>query len=154
MFPMTTLRPATQADQATITSMVHAARLNPVNVRWANFWVAEAGARVVGACQLRPYADGSRELASLVVDSAYRRQGVGGRLVRQLLTLCPATIYLFCEDGLGSYYARFGFHQVGYEVLPPPLARLYVAGRLVTCIGALLSRQKGRLIAMRWDGAA
>ena len=150
---MITLRPATQADQATITSMVRAAKLNPVNLRWVNFWVAEADGRVVGACQLRPYAGGSRELASLVVDSVHQHQGVGARLVSQLLTLCPAPIYLFCEDDLGSYYARFGFHGVGSEGLPPPLARLYVAGRLVIRIGALLSRQKGRLIAMRWDGA-
>jgi N-acetylglutamate synthase-like GNAT family acetyltransferase len=150
---MIMLRPATQADQGAISTMVRAAKLNPVNLRWANFWVAEAEGRVVGAAQLRPYTDGSRELASLVVDSVYQHQGVGGRLVSQLLTLCPAPIYLFCEDGLGSYYVRFGFHGVGREVLPPPLARLYMAGRLVTRIGAFLSRQEGRLIAMRWDGA-
>jgi N-acetylglutamate synthase-like GNAT family acetyltransferase len=133
--------------------MVHAARLNPLNLRWVNFWVAEADGRIVGVGQLRPHAGGSRELASLAVESAYQHQEIGSRLVRQLLTLCPAPIYLLCEESLGSYYARSGFHRVGREVLPPPLARLYLAGRLVTGIGALLNPKIGRLIAMRWDGA-
>ena len=115
-----TLRPATQADQSTITAMVRMAKLNPVNLRWANFWVAEADGHIVGVGQLRPHADGSRELASLVVQLANRHQDIGGRLVRQLLTLCPGPIYLFCEDALEGYYARFGFHGVGREVLPPP----------------------------------
>lgn len=151
---MITLRPATLADQGIISAMVRAAKLNPVNLRWMNFWVAEADGHIVGAGQLRPHTDGSRELASLVVNPAYRQQGIGGRLVRQLLTLCPAPIYLFCEDGLEGYYARFGFHGVGHEVLPPPLARLYAAGRLVTWLGARFSRQKSHLVAMRWDGTS
>ena len=153
---MVTIRPATQSDQATIVSMVRAANLNPVKLHWANFLIAEEDGRVVGIGQLRPHgshADGSRELASLVVDSAYQRQGIGGRLVRQLLTCAPAPIYLFCEDRLEHYYAHFGFRGVERAVLPPPLARLYLAGRLVTGIAAWLSKKHGRLIAMRWDGA-
>jgi N-acetylglutamate synthase-like GNAT family acetyltransferase len=119
-----TIRPATQADQAIISAMVRAAKLNPVNLRWVNFWVAEADGRVVGV----------------------------GQLVRQLVSIYPAPIYLFCADDLGSYYARTGFHRVERRELPHPLARLYLAGRLVTRVGALFNRQKGRLIAMRWDG--
>jgi N-acetylglutamate synthase-like GNAT family acetyltransferase len=146
---MTTLHPATEADQHTISAMVRGAGLNPVNLHWVNFWVAEADGRVVGVAQLRPHADGSRELASLVVDAAYRRQGIGEQLVRQLLATYHAPIYLFCEEPLGDYYARFGFYRVERRALPPPLARLYAAGRVVTWLGTIFHRQDGhRLIAM------
>jgi N-acetylglutamate synthase-like GNAT family acetyltransferase len=150
--PMATIRPATQADQPTITAMVRGARLNPINLRWPNFLVAEESGRIVGVGQLRPHADGSRELASLAVDAAYRRQGIGSQLVRQLLTCHPAPIYLFCESELEGYYSHFGFRITGAGTLPPPLARLFRVGRLFTRVGALLLRDDVHLIAMRWDG--
>ncbi len=149
---MVTIRPATQNDQATITTMVRDAGLNPVNLRWANFLVAEDGGasagRIVGVGQLRPHADGSRELALLVVDASCRRQGVGSQLVRGLLALQAPPVYLFCEGELEGYYGRFGFQVIRGAALPPPLARLYRAGRLATRVGAWLHGHDAHLVAM------
>ncbi|HEY2941485.1 MAG TPA: hypothetical protein VGN09_03535, partial [Vicinamibacteria bacterium] len=66
---MVTIRPATQADQATIVRLVRRANLNRMNLRWPNFLVAESDGGVVGIGQVKTHRDGSRELASMVVVS-------------------------------------------------------------------------------------
>lgn len=147
------IRPATAQDQSAINRLVRAARLNPVNVRWVNFAVAEEAGTIAGVGQVRPHSDGSRELASLAVAPEYRRRGIGSQLVRALMAGHPAPLYLFCEDNLEPYYARFGFYRLSdTRQLPAPLARLYRAGRLIKRLENLLSKPAAHLIGMRWDG--
>ena len=135
--------------------MVRAAQLNPINVRWQNFTIAEEAGRIVGIGQLRPHSDGSRELASLAVAPEFQRRGIGSQLMCALLAKQTPPIYLFCEDELERYYTRFGFRLIDTpKKLPVSLARLYRAGSLVKRIDVLLGRSQARLIAMRWDGNA
>ncbi|MCL5995826.1 MAG: GNAT family N-acetyltransferase [Chloroflexi bacterium] len=146
------IRKATPADQLTIRAMVRAARLNPINLRWPNFVVADDGGHVVGAGQLRPYGDGSRELASLAVIPIYQRLGIGGRIVRQLLADQRGPIYLMCEHTLEGYYERFGFRAIEGRALPKTMARMHRMGNLLMSVGSWLSRQELRISAMRWEG--
>ena len=155
------IRRAVPADQRDIQRMVRRAGLNPVNVRWQNFVVADVAGPapkpdsrrlIIGAGQLRPHRDGSRELASLVVAPDYRRRGVGGAIVRQLLSGQRGAVYLFCESGLESFYARFDFRCVPRQALPPPLARVHRLANLLASAGSALSRREMRIIAMRRDG--
>jgi N-acetylglutamate synthase-like GNAT family acetyltransferase len=60
------IRPARAEDRATITAMVRGARLNPMDLQWSRFLVAEDETGIVGVGQIRPYP-GASELASLVV---------------------------------------------------------------------------------------
>jgi N-acetylglutamate synthase-like GNAT family acetyltransferase len=146
------IRKATAEDQVAIRSMVRAAHLNPINVRWPNFLVAEEDGQVIGVGQLRPHGDGSRELASLVILPAYRRRGIGGQLVRALLTDQRGPIYLFCKHTLEGYYARFGFHAIGRRELPAPLARVHGLGNAFARAESWLSGREMRISAMCWDG--
>ncbi|MCL4506064.1 MAG: GNAT family N-acetyltransferase [Chloroflexi bacterium] len=148
------IRPATPMEQAEIGKMVRAAQLNPFNVRWENFRVAVQDGCIVGIGQLRPHSDGSRELASLAVAPEFRGYGIGRQIVNALMAEQRPPIYLFCEDELERYYARFGFRLIDNpNTLPAPLARLFRAGSVVKRIDVLLGRSKARLIGMKWDGS-
>jgi N-acetylglutamate synthase-like GNAT family acetyltransferase len=125
------LRPARAEDQATITTMVRGAHLNPMDLRWSRFLVAEDKTGIVGVGQIRPHP-GASELASLVVREDRRGAGVGGQLVRALLAQSQGTIVLFCRPQLESYYAQFGFRAIGVKGAPPSLRTRYAIGRFIT----------------------
>jgi N-acetylglutamate synthase-like GNAT family acetyltransferase len=120
-----TIRPATQADQATIVRLVRQANLNRMNLRWPNFLVAESDGGVVGIGQVKTHRDGSRELASMVVVSERRGQGVGTALIEKLIAEHPnTTLHLTCRRELGGYYERFGFVRLRSSEYTPYFRRL------------------------------
>ncbi len=125
------IRPARAQDKATITAMVRGAHLNPIDLQWARFLIAEDARGIVGVGQIRPHADAS-ELASLVVREDRRGQGVGGQLVRALIAQTQGTLVLFCDSGMEGYYRRFGFRTIGVQEAPPSLRARYAFGRIVT----------------------
>ncbi len=131
------IRPAREQDQATITRMVREARLNPFDLRWSRFLVAEDESGIIGAVQVRPHP-GAPELASLVVRVDRRDQGVGGELVRAMLARFPEGMVLFCRPQLESYYTRFGFRTLGLREAPAGVRAKYALGRAL--IGLLLRR--------------
>ncbi len=124
------IRPARADDQATITRMVREAQINPFDLRWSRFLVAEDESGVVGAVQVRPHP-GAPELASLVVRADRRGRGVGGELVRAMLARRPQGLVLFCRPQLESYYARFGFRTLTLSEAPPGVRLKYALGRVL-----------------------
>ena len=58
------IRPAVEADQETIISFIRQAKLNPRNLHWQNFLVAENDGKIVGIRQVKVYSQGTREVAS------------------------------------------------------------------------------------------
>jgi len=137
------LRPGRPEDQAVIRRMVHQARLNPLGLHWSRFWVVEVAGRVVGAVQIRQHRDGSRELASLVVDPAWRGRGLGSMMVRALLAQEPGPLYLICRTELEGFYQRFGFQRVSRPAMPPFF-------RWVDRLARWLRRS---VVVMRWEPA-
>ena len=89
------IRPARAADAATIRSMIRAERLDPLNVHWENFLIAETGGRIIGIGQIKPYP-GARELGSLAVAADQRQTGVGGAIINALIARENGPLYLFC----------------------------------------------------------
>ena len=79
------IRPAREEDQETIVSFIRQAKLNPRNLKWQNFLVAEDNGNVVGVRQVKVYEQGTREIASGFVLPEYRRQGISARLMEALL---------------------------------------------------------------------
>ena len=144
------IRPATPVDQPFIRALVRSAQLNPINLRWPNFVVAEVEGRVVGIGQLRPHSDGSKELSSLVVTPEHRGRGIGGQIVQALLSGQTGPIYLFCEPDLERYYARYRFQRVEPRELPKSLARMHRMASALMRIASLLARRDVRIIAMHW----
>ena len=77
---------------------------------WRRFLVAvDEQDRVIGCGQVKPHADGTRELASLAVIPELQRQGIGKSIAEQLLAENPLPLYLTCRASLQTYYEKFGF---------------------------------------------
>lgn len=138
------IRPARADEQALIRQMVREARLDPTELHWSHFVVAEQDGAVIGIGQIRPYRR-CRELGSLVVLPAYRESGVGGQIITALLAQETGDVYLECQSRLASYYSRFGFAPIPWWHAPMPLK--FKAG-FSGMIGRLLGY---RMTVMRRD---
>jgi amino-acid N-acetyltransferase len=142
------VRRARLDDQPVIAAMVRRARLNPAGLHWEQFVVGERDGRAVGVAQLRRHSDGTKELASLVVEPGARGHGIATHMVDALLAGETAAVYALIDRRFTGHFARWGFRQVGPSQLPRPVARTYVIGRAVTALGSVLRRQRIRIVPL------
>lgn len=162
------MRPAMADDLGTIQQLVFREFMNPLGLAWQRFLVAEAGQPreqeqgpgaaaqskegvVVGVGQLKawpgagPTAPPFLELRSLVVDPAHRGQGIGSRLVGQLLSRADAEtdsagaakgqlpVFLLTIGKRVPFYERLGFQEVTeQEKVPKQLGLELSLGGVVT----------------------
>jgi N-acetylglutamate synthase-like GNAT family acetyltransferase len=143
------IRPATVADQPTIRALIRRVSINPFNLHWPRFLIAERQGQVVGVGQVKPHRDGSRELASIAVLPSEQGRGVGTALVRALLARERGPLYLYCVAERVTFYERLGFQVVDRAHLPPVLARTYWIGNVLGGIPRLLGRPRVQVVAMR-----
>jgi len=128
-----TIRSARAGDEAMIKALIRAEHLDPFNVHWQNFLLAEdadAG-RTIGIGQVKPYRSG-RELGSLVVAADRRQSGVGGAIIRALIEREHGPLLLFCLAFREPYYAKFGFRRVGLSDIPGEFKLKYALGTTFT----------------------
>ena len=118
------IRPATMADQPTIKAMVRAERLNPLDLDWRRFIVAEDQGHIVGIGQIKPHGP-LRELASIVVVPKRQHQGIGSRIVTALLAQETAPLYLICDPRREPFYERFGFVPIQVDRMPGYFKLMY-----------------------------
>jgi N-acetylglutamate synthase-like GNAT family acetyltransferase len=144
-----TIRPATEADQATITKLIREAGLNPRHLDWAHFLIAEVEGQIAGLRQVKTHAHGTREVASGLVLPQYRRQGISAQLMREILAREKGPLYLMCDRSRAAYYEQFGFEAVAPNELPADFGREYRLGRLITTLMSLFSRHKIRIIPLK-----
>ncbi|HEY9529263.1 MAG TPA: GNAT family N-acetyltransferase [Anaerolineales bacterium] len=143
------IRPAREQDQETIVSFIRQAKLNPRNLKWQNFLVAEENGQIVGIRQRGVRAQGTREVGSGFVLPSYRRQGISAQLMREILRREHGPLYLMCRDRRTYYYEPFGFRQVPVSELPPDFRSEYRIGRAVTTLSSLFRKDKVRIVPMR-----
>ena len=143
------IRPATAADQKTITAIIRAVQINPMDLKWQNFVLAVDGAdgAIVGTAQIKQHGDGSHELASIATLPSYRGRGIASQLIHHLLAQHPDTLYLTCIDTMGRFYKPFGFRTITAKELPPYFRRLL----RVAATFRFLSDDGHRLLVMRRD---
>lgn len=146
-----TIRPARQEDQETIVSFIRQAKLNPRNLHWQNFLIAEAGGQVVGIRQVKVYPQGTREVASGFVLPEYRRRGISAQLMQALLARETGPLYTMVSQKHRLYYEKFGFRQVSPSQLPPDFRKEYRIGRIVTTLLSLFRKERVRIVPMRRD---
>jgi N-acetylglutamate synthase-like GNAT family acetyltransferase len=148
------IRPATQADQPVITALVRASGINPLNLDWPRFRVAEDAGRVVGVAQIKTHGDASRELASLAVAPDRQGEGIGGALIEYWLDQPEGQppLFLMCRNELESYYTRFGFRRVGRAEMPAYFRRMTRVAAVFMGVAALFGERR-HIIVMRYDGA-
>lgn len=119
-----------------------------MGLHWPNFVVAiEPAGQIIGCAQIKLHQNDARELASLVVLQAWRRQGVA----RQLIDYCQQNsgppLWLMCRANLAPFYRRFGFEVVNAPShLPSRLRRIR---RLASLLERLPFKMEGPAI-MRW----
>ena len=142
-----TLRPAGPEDEARIKQLVHNAHINPIGLNWERFILATTGeGAVIGCGQIKPHRDGTRELASIVVDPDWRGQGVAGLIIEHLSAVQPGELYLTCRGSLESFYNRFGFVALSPEEMPPYFLRI---SRLVGLLDVFGLAQEGLRVMRR-----
>jgi N-acetylglutamate synthase-like GNAT family acetyltransferase len=143
------IRPATAADQGVIAGLIREVRLNPRDLDWRRFLVADDEGRLVGCAQVRVHARGTHELASVAVTADRRGSGIGGRLVEAILATEPDVIYLMTRRETASYFERFGFRRIAAADAPSDFRRQFRIGQAVTTIISPLARRRIRIVPMR-----
>ena len=113
------VRVATEADAKAIHDLVHDAHLNPRDLDWRRFLVADEEGTVVACAQVRVHGSGTRELASVAVRPDRRARGIGGTLVEATIAREPVRpLHLFCESRTVAFWERFTFRTVDGEAIP------------------------------------
>ena len=141
------LRQAVIDDSTRIKFLVREAHLNPLGLDWRRFTVAVTPQEgIIGCGQIKTHRDGSRELASVVVDPIWRGEGIAKEVINHLVSIHPLPVYLTCRSSLGDFYIRFGFNVVNDD-LPPYFRRV---SRLFS-IFKKASRRQENLLVMKLD---
>lgn len=143
------IRPARLEDQETIVSFVRQAKINPRNLHWQNFLVAEEDHKIVGIRQIKTHAQGTREVASGFVLPEYRRQGISARLMNALLARETGPLYTMVNEKRAPYYEQFGFRRVDVSQLPPDFLKEYRIGRIVTSLMSIFRKDRVRIIPLK-----
>ena len=143
------IRHAVEADQVTIVSFIRQAKINPRNLHWQNFLVAEENGQVVGIRQIKVHSQGTREVASGFVLPEYRRQGISERLMNELLAPETGPVYTMVNEKWAPYYERFGFRRVDESQLPADFRKDYRIGRIVTSLISIFRKDKLHIIPLK-----
>ena len=144
---MYSIRSAQAGDSTRIAALVRSARINPTGLDWHRFVVAtDAQGAVIACCQIKPHRDGSRELASLVIDQDYRGQGIARSLVEHLTKLNEGPLYLMCRASLGRFYERFGFQAV---TDPNDMPRYFQRISKLASVAEILRKEGETLLIMK-----
>jgi len=143
------IRHAVEADQATIVSFIRQAKINPRNLHWENFLVAEENGQVIGIRQVKVHPQGTREIASGFVLPEYRRRGISARLMEELFARETGTLYTMIDEKWAPYYEQFGFQRVAMNQLPSDFRKEYRVGKVITSLISLFRKNKVRIIPMK-----
>jgi len=145
-----TVRPATQADATAIRRLISEARLNPRDLDWRRFLVAEDGGVVIACAQIRIHELGTRELASVAVMAARRGGGIG-RLISEAAIAREQTrpLYLYTESRTVRFWQEFAFHEIEGEDTPVDMRGSLRFARIATTIFSVLLRRRIRIVVMR-----
>jgi N-acetylglutamate synthase-like GNAT family acetyltransferase len=143
------IRPARQEDQETIVSFINQAKLNPRNLHWQRFLVAEQDGKIVGIRQVKVSEQGTREVASGFVLPEYRRQGISAQLMKVLLAREMGPLYTMVNERRAPYYEQFGFRRVEVSQLPSDFRKEYRLGRIVTTLLSMFRKGRVRIVPLK-----
>ena len=132
-----------------IVSFIDQAKLNPRNLKWQNFLVAEDSGKIVGIRQVKVYEQGTRDVASGFVLPEYRRQGISAQLMDALLARETGPLYTMVNEKRAPYYEQFGFRRVDVGQLPAEFRREYRIGRVVTTLMSLFRKERVRIVPLK-----
>ncbi|HET9587592.1 MAG TPA: GNAT family N-acetyltransferase [Anaerolineales bacterium] len=143
------IRPAIEADQLSIVSLIRQAKINPRNLHWQNFLIAEENGQIVGIRQVKVHSQGTREVASGFVRPEYRRQGISAQLMNEILRRENSPLYLMCNKKWKKYYEQFGFRDVRFVDLPRDFFKEYLIGKVITTLISIFTFRRINIIPMK-----
>jgi ribosomal-protein-alanine N-acetyltransferase len=113
------VRPGDASDLMEIARIqeasVGAARWYPADYLAYDLLVAHCAEKVIGFVAARRLAEAESEILNLAVDPAWRRQGVGRRLLCEMATRNPGDIFLEVRESnlaARSFYQALGFREL------------------------------------------
>ena len=146
------IRAATEADAPVIHDLIHAARLNPNDLDWHRFLVADHGGTVVACAQVRTHGQGSREVASVAVTSSRRGEGIGRLISEALIAREPVRpLFLYTESRRAAYWERFAFRVIEGDDIPSDMRGSLRLARVATRAMSMFTHQHYVIIVMRRD---
>ena len=147
-----TIRPAVEADQLTIVSLIHQARISPRNLHWEHFLIAEEDNQIVGVRQVKVHKQGTREVSSGYVLPEYQHRGISAHLMNEIFARESGPLYLMCNKKWKAYYEGFGFQDVKLRELPSDFYSEYLIGKVITTLVAIFAFQDLNIIPMKRMG--
>ncbi len=146
------IRAATEADSDAIASLIAEAGINPRDLDWHRFLVADDGGEVVACAQIRVHKQGTRELASVAVRESRRGEGIGRRISEATIAREPVRpLFLYAESANVPYWSKFAFVEVDDDELPADLRRAIRATRRLIRAYNVMTRHHYRIAVMRRD---
>lgn len=107
------LRRATKADDRDIHDLIRLVRINPMDLNWEHFLVAEDSEGIFLGCgQVKVHHGGVHELASIAVVPEARHQGIANQIIRRLIDSTSQNLFLTCRARLETFYQPFGFEKI------------------------------------------
>lgn len=123
---MVGIRKATAQDAWAIRRLIWKVGINPAGLNWRRFIVViDRQDHLIGCGQVKPHPPDLRELASIAVEPAWQGQGIGRRIIEQLLGDTPLPLYLYCRKSLEPFYQQFGFQGIAPQNMPGYFFRIW-----------------------------
>lgn len=121
-----TYSPANPKDEAAIFTLLTALEGDRSNFDISKFYIAKMDDKLIGCVRIKLLTDDCLELSSLAVDKKYQGQGIGSKLVEELLSKETARpIFLFTESNKESFYNKFSFNTIEATKLPAEFKKEY-----------------------------
>ncbi len=142
------IRPASEVEQPEIKRIVKQAGINPRQLDWQRFLVAEDEGKIVAIGQVKPHGAEVRELASIAVVPERQGQGLGSEIIAALLACEKGKLYLTCINKMEQYYPRFGFRVLKFKEMPPYFRRSFFWVNVVVRLIGILRGRKMYILVM------
>jgi amino-acid N-acetyltransferase len=143
------IRKAQPQEGKAIRTLVLTERMRPIDLKPENFLVAVKSDQIVGTVQMRRHSDGTRELGSLVVAPAWRRQGIATRLINELLKDERQSVYMIAGKAHWRRFSRWGFELVSGRSVPKLIRLHHFIGSLGVVVSLFKRRSVRRLVILR-----
>jgi N-acetylglutamate synthase-like GNAT family acetyltransferase len=148
----TMIRPATEADAGPIRDLIRVTQLNPRDLDWHRFLVADDSGRIVACAQVRVHGAGSRELASVAVDPARQGEGIGRAICEAAIGREPVRpLYLYTESIRTEYWLKFAFLEIEGDDIPRDMRVSIRAARIALAAMSPFKGRRLRVVVMQRD---
>jgi N-acetylglutamate synthase-like GNAT family acetyltransferase len=146
------IRAATEADARAIDDLIHEAWLNPRDLDWRRFLVADDGGAIVACAQVRTHAGGSRELASVAVAAPRRGEGLGRAISEEAIAREPVRpLFLYTESRTVAYWEKFRFRVLADAEIPKDLRGSLRPARIAMRAVSMVRHAHYSIAVMRRD---